>query len=563
LRNRFAQLATIVACLAFTLPACAWTPVENLDVIVSVNPDGSAVVIERFSGAEPLSVFERRMRVASAGPWSRHMYLVDVVEVQDAAGHDLPYTVRTTGGILRIRVHNAARFIKITYGVSNAVKFLADHDELLWNIGDVQPNRLGSVSVQMLLPDAATGQFQLQSFLRRDVARTPKLLLWSSDGRVPTRVTANTIRVGSPGAIVPGVTLVTNVFFNKGLLQQPGWLTRAQWFAESNPVLMLPIVAWLLMTVVRFLKWRRADPRRSIVPLYDPPEDLSPAEAGVLIDDSFDPRDVTATLLDLAVRGYVAIEEAKPAERLLPDCRDYKIRLLRPHEQWGELRAHERIMLFQTFYGGHWTLLSSLQLRFYPIVAPMRSAVMYALRRKGYYRVDPSRAQLARQYVHGVFAVAIFALHVTGLMPVFDSPVLGGAMVALSAVIVYVMGRTMTAKTLAGMQAYVAVRGFEEFMTTVAADRLRRDPGAFERHLPYAVALGVEHRWADAFRGIAVQEPGWYEFADKWVFDSALFNRRLQALSASTLQALRRIPRNPASVPPPPAPPEKTAAGTA
>lgn len=541
--------------------AHARAPVGNLDSIISVNEDGSAVVIERFSADEPLGDFERRIRVATAGPWARHTYVVDVVEVQDAAGHDLPYTTRTSGGVLRIRVHGAGRLLKITYGVVNAVRFAADRDELLWVTGDAQRSAIESVSIQILLPDAATGQLQLQAFLRRDAARTPKLALWSVDGRVPVRVTGNTIRLGSPGRIAPGITLVTNVFFNKGVLHQPGWLMRAWWFGQSNTVIVLPLFAWLFMAVVRLIKGRNADPRRSIAPRYEPPEDLSPAEAGVLIDDSFDPRDVTATLVDLAIRGYVAIEEAKPSERLLADCRDYKFRLLKTIDEWGSLRAHERIMLFHTFYGGHWTLLSSLQLRFYPIVPAMRSAVIYSLRQKGFYRVDPSKSNTYRQYAHGAVAAAIFVLHFTGTVPVFDSPVLGGIAVALSALIVYFMGRTLTAKTLAGMRAYVTVRGFEEFMTTVAGDRLRRDPGAFEKYLPYAIALGVEHRWADAFRGIATSEPGWYEFAEKWAFDTVSFGKRIDALSASTLETLRRQPRSGSILAPTPAAPvQKTAA---
>jgi hypothetical protein len=513
-------MAVLMVCVAVAAaPAHARTTVD-LDSIISVNEDGSAVIIERFSADEPLGEFERRIRVATAGPWARHTYLVDVVEVQDFAGHDLPYRTRIAGGLLRIRVHGAGRALKIVYGVRNAVKFQPDRAEFLWVVGEAQRTPIDSASIQVLLPDAAARQFQLQAFLRRDAPRAPKLALWSVDGRVPVRVTGNTIRLGSPGRIVPGISLVTHVFFNPGVLQEPGLLTRAEWFAHSNPVLALPLVAWLFMAALRFLKGRDTDPRRSIAPVYEPPEGLSPAEVGVLIDDSFDPRDVTATLVDLAVRGYVAIEEAQPIERLLADCRDYKFRLLKGSDEWGALRAHERIMLFHTFYGGHWTLLSSLQLRFYPVVPAMRSAVIYSLRRQGFYRVDPAQTQSYRQFGHGAAAAVIYGLHLTGVLPLFDSPLLGGAMAALSATIVYLMGYNLTAKTLTGMRAYVAVRGFEEFMTTVAADRLHRDPGAFEKYLPYAIALGVEHRWAHAFHGIATSEPGWYQFAEKWAFDS-------------------------------------------
>ena len=43
--------------------------------------------------------------------------------------------------------------------------------------------------------------------------------------------------------------------------------------------------------------------------MYEPPPGISPAEAGTLIDDTIHPRDITSTIVDLAVRGYVKIEE--------------------------------------------------------------------------------------------------------------------------------------------------------------------------------------------------------------------------------------------------------------
>ena len=42
---------------------------------------------------------------------------------------------------------------------------------------------------------------------------------------------------------------------------------------------------------------------------YEPPAGLSPGEAGTLVDDQAGIRDITATLVDLAVRGFIVIEE--------------------------------------------------------------------------------------------------------------------------------------------------------------------------------------------------------------------------------------------------------------
>ncbi|NIP92549.1 MAG: DUF2207 domain-containing protein, partial [Akkermansiaceae bacterium] len=65
--------------------------------------------------------------------------------------------------------------------------------------------------------------------------------------------------------------------------------------------------------------WSRhgRDPeQRSIAPAYEPPEGMTPAEMGTLIDNRPDSRDIISTLVDLAVRGYVKIEETEE-EKLL------------------------------------------------------------------------------------------------------------------------------------------------------------------------------------------------------------------------------------------------------
>ena len=61
------------------------------------------------------------------------------------------------------------------------------------------------------------------------------------------------------------------------------------------------------------LWWTKGrDPRlRPIAAQYEPPDKLTPGEVGTLIDNSVDMRDITASIVDLAVRGYLVIEEKK------------------------------------------------------------------------------------------------------------------------------------------------------------------------------------------------------------------------------------------------------------
>ena len=103
--------------------------------------------------------------------------------------------------------------------------------------------------------------------------------------------------------------LTVDIYIPKGILQEPSALTRFAWFVGRNPIVFLPFVTFGVMFTIWWYKGRDPDAGRSVAPMYEPPPGFTPAEAGTIIDDSVHPRDITSTLVDLAVRGYLKIEE--------------------------------------------------------------------------------------------------------------------------------------------------------------------------------------------------------------------------------------------------------------
>jgi uncharacterized membrane protein len=82
-----------------------------------------------------------------------------------------------------------------------------------------------------------------------------------------------------------------------------------------------------------------------------------------------------------------------------------------------------------------------------------------------------------------------------------------------TAVILFVFSRIMPARTVIGARAREAALGFKEFLERVETDRYRKmitSPEMFERYLPFAMAFGVEEKWAKAFEGIYRDPPSWY-----------------------------------------------------
>ena len=145
--------------------------------------------------------------------------------------------------------------------------------------------------------------------------------------------------------------------------------------------MFLPLITLIAMFALWWLKGRDLDPGMSVAPMYEPPPGISPAEAGTLLDDSIHPRDITSTIVDLAVRGYIKIEET--AEKTLVFThKDYVFHLLKPREQWdANLAPHERVMLENIFAAGDETRLSSLKNRFYTSVPVIRQYIMAALKK--------------------------------------------------------------------------------------------------------------------------------------------------------------------------------------
>jgi uncharacterized membrane protein len=126
----------------------------------------------------------------------------------------------------------------------------------------------------------------------------------------------------------------------------------------------------------------------------------------------------------------------------------------------------------------------------------------------------------------------------------YSVPLLIGS-VLVSAVIWWLFAREMTAKTVAGARAHVAVLGFQEFMNRVDADRIKRmPPNTFEKFLPYAMALGVEHQWAQAFDGIIKDPPTWYVSPNGYTgFSPLFFSSSMHSMATDMHQVFTSAPR--------------------
>jgi uncharacterized membrane protein len=504
-------LSALLFCALTGIAAAKSWRVTDFQDNVSVAPDGSAVVTERITLAfvGEWHGIRRTIPLEYPGPnGTNYELFLKITNVTDDSGGKLRYESSTSNGARDLKIYipdavDATRTVEITYRVRNGTRFFKDYDEFYWNVtGNDWPVPIDHAAATVNFPSAAAGSLRAQAFTgvygstQRDA--TAKV-----DGSEAQFATSN------PLPMRGGLTI--DVYIPKDILTEPGTLTKFFWFLGGNPIVFLPLVTFAGMFALWWYKGRDPDAGISVAPMYEPPAEISPAEAGTLLDDSIHPRDITSTIIDLAVRGYIKIEETAE-KNLLFTHKDYVFHLLKPREQWGaELAPHERVMLENVFAGGDETRLSSLKNRFYTAVPVIRQDIMAALKRKGIYRLDPESAN--GYSLGGVVAILIpFAIfQFMGWANFFNSVVLLVACLAVSGLIWWLFARVMTAKTVKGARTRIAVLGFQEFMNRVDADRLKiMPPTTFEKFLPYAMALGVEHHWAQAFAGIVKDPPQWY-----------------------------------------------------
>src|SRR5215471_3678621 len=352
---------TMAALLLLLLSLPAWARsyhVAKFNANVHVDSDGSARVTEQISFAfsgEFKGVY-RSIPVEYPGPnGTNYSLFVRVNSVKDENGAALKFEKHTTNGYLKLKIYvpgavNATRTVNIEYTVLDATRFFEDHDEFYWNVtGNDWEVPIESASASIYFPPTASGQLRAQAFGG----------VYGSNNREQCSVVGEVVDCETAHPLPMHGGLTVDVYIPQGILHKPGSLTKVAWFVRSNPIVTLPLWALVVMFTLWWLKGRDPDPGMSVAPMYAPPDKMGPAEAGTLVVDRVEPRDITAVLVDLAVRGYIKIVEVDH-KGLLVSHKDYELHLLKDQGQWKDLTDYERTMLQQVFGGGTMTHISEL-----------------------------------------------------------------------------------------------------------------------------------------------------------------------------------------------------------
>jgi uncharacterized membrane protein YgcG len=359
-------------------------------------------------------------------------------------------------------------------------------------------------------------------------------------------------------------------------------------FLRSNWPFFVPIITFFVML---WLWWTRGrDPRRNPIAVqYEPPDKLTPGECGALIDEEVNMRDVTATLVDLAVKGYITIEQRQHDGLMhLTHHNEYIFHLKKQPNEWSGLRPHESAMLSgmflagdvaagpiaaggsfvpqnfgENFAGGSQEELQSatpdmstsdmsvsladMQNRFYVYLPGIKSSITDALVDDGYYAHSPDSVRQGYIFT-GVIIGFLLAAGSNFLSGVTQSSSFAWIIAGIATgLIIAAFGWFMPVHTDKGERTLEKVLGFEDFLGRVEGDKIERiekTPEMFEKYLPYAMALRVDKKWVQQFSSIAMQPPAWFQGYYGAGFAPYLLLSDLNMMSMQAGSAMMSAPRS-------------------
>lgn len=573
----FRRLLPLLAALALARPAAAAADERILQFTSSVQVarDGTLDVAEtirlRSEGETIRRGIQRDFPTRYRNAAGREIHVgFDLVEVR-RDGASEPWEKMAQANGIRIRIGSADRLLPageheylIRYRTTRQIGFFGDYDELYWNAtGTGWTFPIDVAEARIRLPTVAPFGRRAAYTGTQGARDTYAMVVSEQPGDILFRTTAQ---------LAPHEGLTVAVAWPKGVVSSPAKATAARlWLQDNGPpaegvAALLGLLGWY------FQAWRRAGrgPRAgTVVPIFTPPDGLSPAAVRYIGQMGTDNRTFAAALIDLGVRRRLRLVEGE---------KHFFKRAKTTIERTGDgtgFPAPEAAMMSSLFSGGDAILMDDSN---HAIFSAAQSALgdglkaqyegkMFVRNRSWSIRgtvvafvavwLVAGTVMLAAPEDYSRGAIAACVLGLGGLVIAFllylvgkDSEGSGGLLVQLLAGIVGMTaaaaglvtikgvmeaGRVvpllipllalpvvisafwwMAAPTREGRRVLDRIAGFRQYLEIAEEDRLQtmhppeKTPELFERYLPYAIALKVENAWAARFASVlaaAAAEP--------------------------------------------------------
>jgi uncharacterized membrane protein YgcG len=273
--------------------------------------------------------------------------------------------------------------------------------------------------------------------------------------------------------------------------------------------------------------------RETLVVEFGPPQDLRPGQLGLILDESADTKDVTATIIDLAVRGYLTIAEG-------PGKSDWT--LTKKSGPMEALMPYERTLYDGMFAGRDTVKLSDLKGAFAPTLKMAEGQIYADALSRRLFTSNPNQARASWGCLG--FALVLVGFAATVALGLAFGWGLIGVAVIITGIALTATFPFMPQRTAAGRNLLQRTLGFRLYMTTAEKYRQQFAEKAqiFTQLLPYAIVFGCVTQWAKAFEGIdtAAANSTWY--TGNVPLQAAFLASNLESMNASISSAITYVP---------------------
>ncbi|MFC1615681.1 DUF2207 family protein [Patescibacteria group bacterium] len=294
-------------------------------------------------------------------------------------------------------------------------------------------------------------------------------------------------------------------------LEQNWWVPIVEFYI---PMFLLVLGIWVCYMLYR--KYGKEPEGRGIIaPQVTPPDKLSPSEVGVIVDQKAHLHDISAAIINLAVKGYLKIkrEEGKGIFSKKDKFSFINVKSIKDNDK--NVENFERTIFKEIFKSGKKEVkLSDLNNKFYKKLKIIKKELYQKVIDKKYFAKNPDKVR-GNYYLVGF--VMLFAGNAFGIVAaIFLWSPLYLLINPVISIIIIVMAYWMSKRTKKGALAYEHILGLKMYLKTAEKDRFKKlhSPKNFREHfeklLPYAIALEVEKEWAEKFEGMFKTPPDWY-----------------------------------------------------
>ncbi len=541
-----------------------WT-IRSFDVTYEINEDGTVRTTEQidvdFGSLERHGIFrDIPVEYGYDSDNNRLMRLSDI-EIDDGSS-PVQWTIDSKEPTMRLRIGDPDVLVtgeqryRIQYTINDGLNPFTDHDELFWNVtGNDWPVPIESANATVLVPGDVIDEVQCFEGRSGSTARchtaidpggatfqATSVLAPGSGMTLVVALEKGAVEVGPP-VLVPttvdvlqeidnflglqplpiGIAIVLGVIGLAGVYRWWWVAGRDRWFGnlavvpEGAPATTRPLGAEETV-VVEYEPPDLPLPEAKRGSFLDPGDAssrhgrrLRPAEVGLLMDERADTLDVSATIVDLAVRGHLKIKETKSGGILgLFKKEDYDLERIEKTDD--SLLPYEQRLKSAIFDGKRMVKLNDLKTKFHKDLKLVKTDLYEdAVRDLKFFPRNPDTVRTIYQVAGVVMAVLGGGL-VFVLGSAVEAGIIGVALI-VTGVAVLAFAAAMPRRTATGRRMFRRCVGFRLYMATAEKDRQRfaEEANIFHEYLPYAIVYGCVERWAKVFESLGLKpEANWY-----------------------------------------------------